>query len=707
MRLATQPSSAPFHHTRALPAIFIVLVALHLAGHGVIAQENFKVTRSGAQYVHHIQLYDANGVLIDPTSPNAKPYSPKQTCMKCHDYKAISHGYHFNAAQRMMEGAADKDATDRPGEPWIFTDPRTGTQLPMSHRDRAGLFKPSDAGLTRFKFLVEFARQMPGGGIGDQPAAVAPVAAVEGVGAGDAAKPASGGTVDADEARFKFAGALEIDCMMCHSNSREYSHEKWIKQVAEQNFEWAPGYALGIASVKGSTKTLPNDFDPKAEDAAQKLPQTKYQVDRFDDEKAIFLDIIRKPSNNSCLQCHTTRPVGEDAPARWVHDGDVHIRAGMACADCHRNDIGHHTVRGFEGEKHPTGTPVHTLSCRGCHMDEDNALTHANLGGRLGAPKPLHKGIPPIHFTTMSCTSCHSGLLPQDKPGQVQTSMAHAFGLANQTRDDADLPGIIQPVFLDDAQGLLTPHRVVWPSYWAWQEGDKLTPMDPNEVYTKTLRRVLRIRSDFRGEASKATLTAEERKAALGNDAGKPDGELSVEQKEKLDAALKKKSVETFRGNLAKVLVELGKAKPSEKAQPVYLSGGKLFALAAGEGGGITSVEHEGARNYAWPLAHDVRPARQSLGVTGCTECHAKDSPIFYGSVTALGPAADDQPITRAMHEMMGQDIKLLQAWEQSFGGRDVFKWVGFVTIGAVALILILFALLGLNGILKLVTRRR
>lgn len=675
------------HSRQSFTALSLFFLAMAFASSAAIAQENFKVTRSGAQYVHHIQLYDDNGVLIDPTAPNAPPYSPKHTCMKCHDYKAISHGFHFNAGQKIAEGTKDK-ATDRPGEPWIYSDPRTGTQMPMSYRDRPGLFRPSDAGLTRFKFLTEFGRHLPGGGVGEEAAVV---------------NDATPQVAEADEARFKFAGHLEIDCMTCHSNSREYSHERWIKQVSEQNFKWAPTYALGIGSIKGSTKTLPNDFEPKAEGAAEKLPQTKYDVTRFDAEKAIFLDIIRKPTNNACYQCHSTREVGEGSQPRWVHDQDVHIKAGLACADCHRNDIGHHTVRGYLGEKHPTGLDVHTLSCRGCHMDDNDGSNRSDIGGRFGAPKPLHKGIPLIHFDRMSCTSCHSGPLPGGKPGEIQTSMAHAFGLANQTRTDSDLPGIVQPVFLNDDKGVLTPHRVVWPAYWAWKDGEKFTPMNPDEVYTKTLRRLLRIRGNFRDEAGKATLTAEDRKAALGDAATKPDAELTAEQKEKLAAALTKKSAETFNSNLLKVLTDMAKTKPAPTAEPVYISGGKVYTL---DGEKVKSSEHAVAKHYAWPLGHDVRPARQSLGVTGCTECHAKDSPIFYGSVTALGPAADDKPVTQTMHQLLGEDLKLLQAWEQSFGGRPIFKWVGFITIGAVALILVLFALLGLNGLLKLVTRR-
>lgn len=697
MRLKITPTRSPLAAFALLCAVcFAGCLAFLFAAPAALAQENFKVTRSGAQYVHHIQLYDASGVLIDPAAPNARPYSPKHTCMKCHDYKAISHGFHFNAAQKIAAGDKDK-TSDRPGEPWIYTDPRTGTQMPMSYRDRPGLFKPSDAGLTRFKFLLEFGRQMPGGGVGEEPIELPAL---------PSSSPETPRPVEADEDRFKISGALEIDCMMCHSNSREYSHEKWIKQIGEQNFEWAATYALGIASVKGSVKTLPNDFDAKAEGAGDKLPVTHYHTHRFAEDKSIFLDIIRKPTNNACYQCHSTREVGEGSQQRWVHDQDVHIKAGMACADCHRNDIGHHTVRGFDGEKHPTGVAVHTLSCRGCHMDQNDGATRSEIGGRLGAPKPLHKGIPLIHFDRMSCTSCHSGPLPGDTATAVQTSMAHAFGLATQTRTDNDPPGIVQPVFLNDAQGILTPHRAVWPSYWAWKEGDKLTPMDPNEVYTKTLRRVLRIRANFRDEAGKATLTAEDRKAALGDAAGKPDAELTAEQKAKLDDLLQKKSAEAFRANLAKVLADMAKTKPSDKAEPVYVSSGKVYTLDNREGGTVSAVEDPAAAFYAWPLGHDVRPARHSLGVTGCTECHAKDSPIFYSTAVAVGPAADDQPVTKAMHELMGEDLKLLQAWEQSFGGRPIFKWVGFITIGCVALILVLFALLGLNGILKIVTRR-
>ena len=671
-------------------------------------QEPFKQTYGSSQYAHYIQLYDAAGTLIDPTKPDAKPYSPYQTCKKCHDYKAISHGWHFNAADRLVQDATGKTSkldSGRRGEPWIYTDLRTGTQAPISMRDWAGTYKPKDFGLSRLRYLVEFGRHMPGGGVGERGAEATPAEAP----AGDA-KPAANDAMllahEADDAKLKIAGALEIDCLFCHSADRSYSHERWIKNVHEQNFAWASTAASGLAVVKGSVKTIPAGFDPAkpAEDPAapSPLPVTKYDKSRFDAEGFVFVDVLRKPLNNACLACHSTKPVGTDAEPKWVHDGDVHVRAGIACADCHRNDLGHHTVRGFAGEKHATGEDVRTLSCRGCHLDQNEGATHADAGGRLGAPKPLHKGLPPLHLEKLSCTACHSGVLPKDAAQRVQTSMAHSFGLPLQTRDADELPAIVQPVFLKDAQDVLTPHRAVWPAFWGTMEGDAITPLPPNEVFL-VLRRVLRLRSDFRKEAAAVTLSPDERKTALGDAAAKADADLSIEEKEKLAAAIKPKAAAKFRENVAKSLEAL--VKPGAKGVPVYVANGQVYQFDKDAKDKLKVFAHKAAEPYAWPLAHDVRPARQSLGVTGCTECHSKDAAISYGSVAPVGPATDDATPTKAMFELGGYDQKLLAQWEQSFQGRPIFKWVGFACIGAVVLILVLYFFVGLSGILKLLRR--
>jgi len=75
----------------------------------------------------------------------------------------------------------------------------------------------------------------------------------------------------------------------------------------------------------------------------------------------------------------------------------------------------------FEGEVHPTVRDVTTLSCRGCHLNEGHG------GGRMGAPKPLHK-VTSIALRSLSCT-----VVTADEAGSqaelLQTSLAHSLGL--------------------------------------------------------------------------------------------------------------------------------------------------------------------------------------------------------------------------------------------------------------------------------------
>jgi hypothetical protein len=53
------------------------------------------VTKSGV--CPPFNLLDEEGNLIDPVNNvnSGKPYSPKQTCGKCHDYEKITRGFHF------------------------------------------------------------------------------------------------------------------------------------------------------------------------------------------------------------------------------------------------------------------------------------------------------------------------------------------------------------------------------------------------------------------------------------------------------------------------------------------------------------------------------------------------------------------------------------------------------------------------------------
>src|SRR5262249_7522226 len=108
--------------------------------------------------------------------------------------------------------------------------------------------------------------------------------------------------------------------------------------------------------------------------------------------------------------------------------------------------------------------------------------TTAQLGSRLAAPHPVHKGMPPIHFEKLTCTACHAGPFPQDTEQIVHTSLAHNLGIPAPSRGANMAPVIVQPVFLKEATGKIAPHKMVWPSYWARMTNGKPKPMLPEEV---------------------------------------------------------------------------------------------------------------------------------------------------------------------------------------------------------------------------------
>ncbi len=721
-------------------------------------ESRFAMTHSRSQYTHWIDLYDAAGGRIDPTDPEAAPYSPVHTCGRCHDYDAIAHGHHFNAMSMLANAG-------RPGEPWIWTDTRTGTQIPLSYRGWPGTYDPRNLGISAWDFVLKFGRQMPGGGPGvpgeatpedaadgdeseevsarEQERKDAQGASPEDVSPEDAASTedvASQRVVGTpvDNGRWRLSGQLPIDCMMCHSKLRAYSAETWWEQISKQNFAWAPAAALGIADIDGDVSKLKDVAPtPKTDSTAAKqdategdnaegdsaegdnaegdnaseaakpegpvLPKTSYRPVRINAQKKIFFDVVRKPANNVCCYCHTTRMAGTGAVPDWTHDEDVHLRAGMLCADCHRNGIEHHTVRGFEGEEHTSELSVVTLSCRGCHLGEQTQAGHV-AGGRLGAPKPLHKGLPPLHLERLSCTACHSGPRPTKQALQVQTAMAHGLGLPTHHLDASTEPAIVAPVMLRSDE-VLYPHRMVWPAFWGEMKGDDVTPLNPDAVQS-ALRRKLRVRRNttFTETLGKVTLKSADKVALLGEQRAKvATTELTPEEKAKLDELKASKAVEGFRQKLGEALKELKKIIKTEAAQPVYVAGGRAYRLGADQK--VEVFANKATDPYAWKLAHDVRPARWSSGSTGCFDCHTVDAPIFDGKVTALGPAIDPDPPTERMVELAGYDPRQIDAWNLSFQGRTAFKWFGFLSAGVVAVILLSFVFLGVNGVFGLFRR--
>ncbi len=561
-------------------------------------------TGSQSTFIHEIGIYDSEGAIIDPASDSPSPFSTEQTCGKCHDYKAISSGWHFNSRMEEVDHG-------RPGEPWVITDEKSATQIPVSYRNWPGLWQPKDIGLSDWEFLQTFGRHMPGGTFKDS------------------------GTHDPEEFKelWEGAGTYQIDCMSCHSLDRTQNQTLRHDQIEKHNLQYISITTMGIGSVEGAIKDADSGggldesdpfaaFDPAFEETAAgpAALSITYDMSKFDENDRTFFDVSRKGKIDNCFFCHSNRTMSNgSATPEWHNDQDVHISAGLSCTDCHRNGIDHDIARGYLYNSEEVSISELSLSCQGCHygVEEEAVPTSNGMAGRLGSPLPAHAGIPPIHFDEMSCTSCHSGPYPKNDLSVVQTSLGHALGLAKFANERSQLPFVQYPVYARGHDGKIAPHKILWPAFWARinDNGESL-PILPSELAPHL-----------------------------------PEEELDFQ--DFIKAGLK---------NLSEKDKETGFA---------YIAGGMKYTL---EGESLISSEDPTAEPYLWAFAHDVRPASQSIGAKSCQECHSPDSPFLFASFSSLSPRSDALTITRKMTDLMKIDESEQLRFAGTFAYRPVFK---------------------------------
>ena len=572
---------------------------------------------SGATAVHNISLYDEKGFVILPEVNFNQPFSIRQSCGRCHDYETISAGWHFNAADEKVQGG-------RCGQPWIYWDCSTATQIPLSYRAWPGTFKPGQLGLTRWWFTRIFGRHFPGGGAGIEDTSSQP----------------------APKDRWPVSGELEINCMACHDGEASHDQAEYARQISQDNFRWAAAGSCGFASVTGSAKELPDFQEPS--DQSEDAPTVFYDAGRFLPDRKVFLDIVGKVPNERCYFCHSSKVIGQE------RNEDVHLSAGLSCVDCHRNGLDHMIARGYEGEGPDSAKPfAASASCEGCHLGEEEASEPTE--GRLGAPRPKHAGIPVVHFDKLSCTACHSGPRPRSTTFRIKTSRAHALGTHNANESDDTLPYIQSPVFARGPDGKIAPHNLLWPAYWAYLSGESVAPIAPEIVKSvagKTLYLDVELASASWPELSEETI--------------------------------------------AVVLTAL--SSTGAEGEAVYICGGKLYRLVEGK---IIAREHDAGRPYMWPIAHNVRPASQSLGAVACEDCHATDKAFIFGKVAIDSPLVCDKNCVRKMMEFQDGDAVYAHLFAMSFVFRPWLKVTALASCAVLAAVVILYAFKGLACILK------
>lgn len=552
----------------------------------------YKKSGSRSAYRHRIPLLDASGQEIDAQS--TAPYSPRETCRPCHDVDLMESGFHSNpSALEQSHPPSGTIPTDTRGEPGFWIDSRTGTVLPISDRTA---FSATDIGVDVESAFRRWGRHQ-----------VEPIASLE-----------------ASE-----ASTVGVDCLLCHLANRTYDYEARASAIEAGQFATAPSLGSGLA-VKSEK--------PQESGA----PALEYDPRKFDPHGRVFFDVVRSPLDDACLACHSELAVGSTSPPRWRHEADVHTAAGISCVDCHGSGADHHMLRGQEGELHPSGSSVAEASCRGCHLD-------GSASGRFTAPRPEHRGLPPLHLDVMSCTACHSGPGPRETTPSMaggityQTSRAHGLGLASQTRSDRTPPVIAGPIWHRGPDGVLRPYRRAYSSFWGWRDGQDIRPIELSQL-RKPLRRAMRVRRSF----------AE-------------------------DVAV---DMDTFRAKVEAALVALGAVEGTAEAdgrQPIYVTGDQAWSLDSDL---ALRVEDVGDRFAAdWRLAHEVRPARQAWGTGGCKDCHAADAPLAARawSVPILAPG---DPTVRSQGESLRLDDSNWTRWNLAFQGRPLFKIALWVFLG-------------------------
>ena len=610
---------------------FVILGAANAQGN-LLGDES---DGSRSNFVHVIELLDENGQKIFHDDNPVVPFSTRSTCGSCHNYLKISSGWHSNQTLSTIKPG-------RAGEPWIFVDRDTRVQIPLSYRSWEGTFRPEQIGMSGWEFTSIFGPFTAGGSVGQIDTDYKPRELVR---------------------SHLLSGKLELNCLSCHDAEAAHNQAEYALQIGRQNFRWAAAGSTAFASVHGSAKSLPGTYDllhdPLPDDPKQRPPVISYNQTRFNDKSEVFFDIVLKAPNERCYFCHSNKYLDESGSEKWATDQDVHLSAGLLCVDCHRNGLAHNITRGYEGESDDSLNQLaDAVSCRGCHIGDETSAVPTE--GRLGASVPKHKGIPQVHFEKLSCTACHCGPWPKDKTIRVKTSRAHKLGAYGVNKSDDALPHIIAPVFVKQANGKIAPHKLLWPAYWGYLQGENITPIPPDVV------------ADIAGD-----ILADDQKPQPRN---------------KLDITAEQ---------INKVLTVLS-ARQAQEGKPVYICGGKIYQLT--KTNELKGSQHPQAQPYSWPIAHNVRPAAQSLGSAGCSDCHTIDAPFFFGEVEVDSPLASVQDPVKIMAEFEDVNVFYTKIFALSFVFRP---WLKIICLGACAvlgLVLLLYALKAMDYILKMLT---
>lgn len=582
--------------------------------------------------IHEIKLLDELNRIILPDDNPQLPFSTKYTCGDCHSYEVIKNGYHFNMP-------ADKSSFDRKGEPWIYVDLKNLIVLPVSYRGWDGTFSPQQLGISPFQFLKFFGTHFTGGRISEDESIEKPE----------------------NFFRWQVSGKLPVNCLLCHDASNKFNSSEYSLNILKQNYKWAAAAGSDAAIVSGNAKEMPDNFDLYNRNTFSDVdlrvfspPSVVYDKSIFKSNK-VYFNITRRVPNDRCYYCHSIANVIAAENKIYSGQEDVHLKSGLNCVDCHTNGLNHEMVRGFENESiMKNDLKIKSFTCEGCHLQNGNGLIPSR--GNLGAPVPMHLGLPGVHLEKLSCTTCHSGIWPEEKAGLIKTSRAHKLGVPGINKSAMVFPHIQSPVYSVNEKGKIEPQRLLWASYWGQLKDGKIEPLPLNSI-------------------------GDSLSIILKTDSLKTYDEWPAINDTALIRGLKYLNSET--GNGVKI---------------IFVSGENYFELDGNSN--LIISEHSQIKPYTWALSHDVRPASQSLGSSGCQDCHSWNSNFFFGKVnieSAYSPLSTYKRMSN--FENLGTIYNKL--FSLSFFFRPALKIIIILSAVIISLVVIVFMGKGILFIAK------
>ena len=428
-------------------------------------------------------------------------------------------------------------------------------------------------------------------------------------------KPGGDNDLDGDyyKALWSKTGVLEADCLLCHLPG--YNYEERVKQIKLFNFRWAATAGAGFARVVGSVK-------------GGEVPEVIYNPEFFDSQGRVKLPIVREVPRENCLFCHTESDYKKRGASYKMRD-DVHTRAGLRCVDCHK-------AGSRARDRRISGAEIHEIG-KGddpgdfVRDDLDNTVRECmDCHGRgiQGAPKALHKELPPRHLEKLACQACH-----------VPFRAVKAALIQDATH-------------FNPAPGIFPPPKRIWTFYgpdgkpWNYygelhREGNtyqRVFTFSPVKVWYKgKVWPVNRVHSIWVGIVKsgvsgigmvfmadffkmwKAHVDNSEKFPALDeikDDNG--DGVPEVNRPAEVRALLKE---------VGNYLKSLGKLSKRDRVVLVK------DAAYTEDGEHWRKLDHFPweATPYAsvFKFSHDIYPAKAALGTKGCTDCHSFGSLFF------------------------------------------------------------------------------